>query len=154
MLQGAIYILLSMAIMLDELMIILKSRQRMNKNNLGRVESLFCFVLAVVCAVAGFLSDVHSLVVVWLDFLRTWTWYSRSKMAPLTRESGHRFLLDVEFLERESFGNGKLPTQKEVVEMMMYMCHPVRAGAANRYSMTFRSYHLNWVKVHIWYNQT
>ena len=23
-----------------------------------------------------------------------------------------------------------------------------------RYSMTFRSYHLNWVKVHIWYNQT
>ena len=31
--------------MLDELMIILKSRQRMNKNNLGRVESLFCFVL-------------------------------------------------------------------------------------------------------------
>jgi len=50
--------------MLDELMIILKSRQRMNKNNLGRVESLFCFVLAVVCAVAGFLSDVHSLVVV------------------------------------------------------------------------------------------
>ena len=64
MLQGAIYILLSMAIMLGEIMIILKSRQRMNKNNLGRVESLFCFVLAVVCAVAGFLSDVHSLVVV------------------------------------------------------------------------------------------
>jgi len=57
-------------------------------------------------------------------------------MAPLTRESGHRFLLDVEFLERESFGNGKLPTQKEVVEMMMYMCHPVRAGAANRSKST------------------
>ena len=45
-------------------------------------------------------------------------------MAPLTRESGHRFLLDVEFLERESFGNGKLPTQKDIVEMMMYFCHP------------------------------
>ena len=54
MLQGAIYILLSMAIMLDELMIISKSRQRMNKNNLGRVEWLFCFGCCMCCGRISF----------------------------------------------------------------------------------------------------
>ena len=76
------------------------------------------------------------LLLAWLDFIRTFTLSllrnSSSKMPPLTRESGHKFLLQVEFLERETFDNGKLPTQKDVVEMMMYLCHPVRAGPPKR----------------------
>lgn len=46
----------------------------------------------------------------------------------ITRSSGRRMLRGVEFIERQSFRNGKLPTRKEVLEMMLFICHPVRSG--------------------------
>ena len=49
-----------------------------------------------------------------------------------TRSSGQRLLLTEEYIERDVFQNGKLPSKKSIVEMMMFMTHPYRVASSHR----------------------
>ena len=67
----------------------------------------------------------------------------------LTRSSGHRMLLNTEFRERSTFTNGKLPSHREVLEMLLFRLNPLRTcGHRSRsevYYEVARSVESQWI---------
>ena len=49
-----------------------------------------------------------------------------------TRSTSTKILCDAKYMEHAEFPNGRLPVQKSVIEVMLYLLHPNRAGKARR----------------------
>ena len=75
----------------------------------------------------NFVLHFHSCI---KTLLTSTCWRLVSKME--TRSSSTKILCDVKYIEHAEFPNGKLPLQKCIIEAMLYLLRPSRAGKAGR----------------------